>query len=356
MRLLILGGGVFLGSAVLTQAIANGHDVTVFNRGRSRTVWPSEVRVITGDRAVSMAPLERLSSPGGAVWDAVIDTCGYVPADVQRSVNALRECGRYLFVSSVSAYASFSHAPVQEGDALASAEGVTVSDRGPEHYGAQKAACENVLTRAFGERALIVRPGLIVGPGDPTGRFSHWPWRVAAGGDVLVPDVENHHPLQFIDVRDLAAWMLNLLERSASGPFNLTGPTGGRHHGWQSVLAACVDEARQRGCPESVVVPVSEAFLAGQGVLPWSELPLWIPSDDPSHAAFMRVSLARAEGCGLQSRPIADTVAAIMSEPRPLPGDERVRLRLSRSREAELIAQWRIVRQRTGDRPGAFRG
>ena len=207
MHILILGGGVFLGAATLTAALARGHRVTVFNRGRERSHWPDGVEAITGDRSSALAQLEARH------WDAVIDTCGYTPADLRLNCYTLRGCGRYLFVSSISAYATTHQVPVRETDPLASFDAIAPDDRDLLHYGPQKAACEAEVRRVFGERALLVRPGLIVGPGDRSGRFSYWPWRVIGdgemtGGEMLVPDVPAGEPLQFIDVRDLAAWMV----------------------------------------------------------------------------------------------------------------------------------------------------
>jgi 2'-hydroxyisoflavone reductase len=157
MNILILGGGIFLGAATLQAALPRGHAVTVFNRGRSRREWPAGVQALEGDRTTDLSALQ------GRHFDAVIDTCGYVPADVQASAEALRTCGRYLFVSSVSVYATTRQAPVRETDSLASFEGLARDDRNLEHYGAQKAACEAEVQRVFGKRALIVRPGLIAG-------------------------------------------------------------------------------------------------------------------------------------------------------------------------------------------------
>jgi 2'-hydroxyisoflavone reductase len=334
MKLLILGGGVFLGAATLQSALARGHRVTVFNRGRSRTRWPEGVEVLSGDRSTDVSALATRH------WDAVIDTCGYVPADVQRSAEALRHSGRCLFVSSISAYATTHQVPVRETDALASNDGIARDDRGLQHYGAQKAACEAEVTRVFGERALIVRPGLIVGPGDTTGRFGHWPWRVMDGGAMLVPDVPAGAPLQFIDVRDLAEWMVGLIEHGASGAFNATGPVNAPVCDWPTLVAACADEARSRGIVPADAVPVSEAFLAQHGVTPWAELPLWLPSDDTGYRGFSRVDLSRAIATGLRTRPLRETVAAVMDEGVPAPDDRRRAGRLTREREAELLATW----------------
>ncbi len=338
MHILILGGGVFLGAAALDAALAKGHTVTAFNRGRARSAWPEGVEVLTGDRSTDLALLR------GRRWDAVIDTCGYVPAEVQASAEALRDCGCYLFVSSVSAYASTRLAPasvsIPETDPLASNDGIARDDRDMKFYGPQKAACEAEVMRVFGERALIVRPGLIVGPGDRTGRFSHWPWRVAAGGEMLVPDVPSAEPLQFIDVRDLAEWMLHLLERGARGVFNATGPAGAPQLGWHTLIEACRAEAAVRGLASATTVRVSEAFLSQHAVQPWSELPLWLPSADPEYAGFMRVSLARAEAAGLRTRPWRETVAAVLDEGLPAADDPRRAGKLTREREAKVLAAW----------------
>ena len=334
MNLLIIGGGAFLGAATLDAALAGGHRVTVFNRGRARSDWPASAEVLTGDRAHELAAFE------GRHWDAVIDTCGYVPADVRASAQALRGSGRYLFVSSVSAYATTSQVPVRETDALASADGIAPDDRDLKHYGAQKAACEAEVSTVFGARALNVRPGLIVGPGDRSGRFSHWPWRMAAGGEMLVPDVPSREPLQFIDVRDLGAWMVQLLEQGASGVFNATGPAGGAPIGWGALIATCRTEAAARGLPCARDVRVSEAFLSKQEVQPWSELPLWLPSTDPEYAGFNRVDLTRAEGAGLRTRPLRETVAAVLDEGIPANDDKRRAGKLTREREALLLAAW----------------
>jgi len=337
MKLLILGGGVFLGAATLDAAMRRGHAVTVFNRGRSRTAWPDGVEAIEGDRTVD---LERLA---GRRWDAVIDTCGYVPTDVRASAQALRESGCYLFVSSISVYAKTDHAPLRETDALASAAGIAPDDRNLEHYGAQKAACEAEVSAVFGERALLVRPGLIVGPGDRTGRFSHWPWRAASGGTMLVPDVADGEPLQFIDVRDLGEWMVRALEQQERGVFNATGPINDDPAealvDWSTLINACRAEVQARGIEAATPVRVPEARLLEQKVQPWSELPLWLPSTDPDYAGFNRADLTRARTAGLRTRPLRETIAAVLDEGVPSdPDDRRLKGKLTRERETTLLA------------------
>ena len=350
MKLLILGGGVFLGAAALDAAVRRGHAATVFNRGRSRTAWPAGVEAIAGDR---VADLGRLA---GQRWDAVIDTCGYVPTDVRASAQALRESGCYLFVSSISVYAKTDHAPLRETDALASAAGIAPDDRNPEHYGPQKAACEAEVTAVFGERALLVRPGLIVGPGDRSGRFSHWPWRAAIGGTMLVPDVADGEPLQFIDVRDLGEWMVGALEQQERGVFNATGPVSDdpaeASIDWSTLIAACRAEVAARGIAPAEPVRVPEALLLEQKVQPWSELPLWLPSSNPEYAGFNRADLARARAAGLFTRPLRDTIAAVLDEGVPHdPDDRRRKGKLTLEREATLVAKFaKVVSPPIGDR------
>ena len=336
MDLLVLGGGIFLGASLVDAALARGHRLTVFNRGRARSAWPHGVEVLVGDRSNDLGPISRRR------FDAVIDTCGYVPADLRASAAALRDVGRYCFVSSISAYASFGHVPVRERDALASSDGIAEDDRDRDHYGPQKAACERVVDAAFGDRALIVRPGLIVGPRDPTGRFSHWPWRALGGGEMLVPDVPAGSAIQGIDVRDLAEWTVQAVERGARGAYNVTGPQGRGPLDWPTLLEICIGAARRRGAPPVAVVPVAERFLLANGVAPWNELPLWVPSSDASRVGFARVDCSRAVAAGLETRPLADTVEAVLDEASSLAADDpRRRGKLSREREAELIARWR---------------
>jgi len=334
MNILILGGGVFLGTHTLDAALARGHAVTVFNRGRARSAWPAGVEVLTGDRVADLPVL------AGRHWEVVIDTCGYTPAEVQASAEALREaCACYLFVSSVSAYADTTEPMTAEDQPLASLDGIARDDRDMRHYGPQKAACEAEVMRVFGARALIVRPGLIVGPGDRSGRFSHWVWRAADDGTMLVPDVPNDKALQFIDVRDLAGWMIHLLEAGARGALNGSGPVGDAQIGWNTLIEACRAAAIARGRPPADAVRVGEAFLLQQKVQPWSELPLWLPSIAPEYAGFNR-DLTRAAAAGLRTRPLRETVEAVLDEGIPPPDDKRRAGKLTRERETALLAAW----------------
>lgn len=335
-RVLIIGGGVFLGRALLDAALARGHAVTVFNRCRARQQWPSGVQVLAGDRRGDLDIIA-----GAGPWDAVIDTCGYCPADVLPTARALAACPRYLFVSSVSAYADSTTPGMREDAPLASAAGLAVDAAiTGETYGPLKAECERVLARELGARLLVVRPGLIVGPGDPTGRFSYWPWRAAAGGAMLVPDAPAGSPLQVIDVRDLAAWMIDLIERdTAGGSFNAIGPAGGAASlGWPELIAACQRAAQAAGYTPAAETRVDEALLLREKVEPWTELPLWLPASDPEFAGFMSVAIDRAEAHCLRTRPVEDTARDLIAEGLPPPGDRRRAGKLTPEREAQLLA------------------
>jgi 2'-hydroxyisoflavone reductase len=334
MRILIIGGGVFLGRALLDAALGRGHRVGVFNRGRARQEWPAGVDVLTGDRRGDLAPLA-----AAGPWDAVIDTCGYCPADVLPTAHTLAACPRYLFVSSVSAYATHSEPGLSEDTALSSAEGLAPdAPITGETYGPLKAECERALTRVLGARLLVVRPGLIVGPGDPTGRFSYWAWRAAAGGRMLVPAAPAGSRLQVIDVRDLAGWMIDLLEQDTGGSFNAIGPTDSAATlGWPELIGACLHAAHTCGHIPAMPIPVSEGLLVREKVEPWTELPLWLPAGDPELAGFMSVDLGRAAAHGLRTRSIEDTARDIVAAGLPPPDDWRRAGKLTPAREAELL-------------------
>jgi 2'-hydroxyisoflavone reductase len=331
LRILVLGGTKFLGPDVVRAALARAHRVTLFNRGRTNPGLFPEVERLRGDRDGGLDALR------GRTFDAVVDTSGYVPRIVRQSAELLAPgVERYLFVSSISAYAEPLPPGADEAAPLAELPaGAAGSEDVSAHYGALKAACERVVERALPERAVILRPGLIVGPGDPTDRFTSWPARMARGGEVLAPG-DGRDPAQVVDVRDLGAFVVRLLEQKARGAFNAAGPA--RPLPMRELLEAC----RGAADTDAALIWVDAAFLEGQGVKPWEDLPVWVPRDGPD-AGLMQVSAARAIARGLAFRPLADTARDTLAWWRTLPEDRRAspRAGLAAEREARLLAAWR---------------
>jgi 2'-hydroxyisoflavone reductase len=284
MQILVLGGTQFLGRHVVEAALARGHDVTLFNRGLTRPDLFPGVEKLHGDRDGDLAALE------GRSFDAVVDTSGYVPRIVQETIDALGEVGHYTFVSSISVYADVSTPPTEESP-VAELEQPTEEWR--EAYGELKALCEDVVRERF-PNAFIPRPGLIVGPWDPTGRFTYWPVRLAAGGRVLAPAPPDADA-QVIDVRDLAAWIVSAAETGLTGTFNAVGPRLRR----DALLEACRTDA------EAELVWVDGDFLAEHEVGEWMELPLWLHG--PEYRGMLSVDPSRAIAAGLTTRPVAES-------------------------------------------------
>jgi 2'-hydroxyisoflavone reductase len=311
LRILILGGTKFLGRAFVEAALAQGHELTLFNRGQTNADLFPKVEQLRGDRAGDLAPLE------GRRWDAVVDTSGYVPSVVRASAELLRGTSLYAFVSSVSVYADLSTGPNEESECAELGE--ASADELAEdfsNYGALKALCERAVGEVFRERSLIVRPGLIVGPHDPTGRFTYWAQRLARGGEILAPGPPERLA-QFVDVRDLAEWILNAVEQGLSGTFNATN----EGVAWGELLAG------------ADVTWVSDEFLQEHEVGPWMELPLWLP--DPEWAGMHATDVSRAVAAGLRFRSLEDTISGAATAP----AAESVSL--TPEREAELLTAWR---------------
>jgi 2'-hydroxyisoflavone reductase len=329
MRILVLGGTRFLGRAFVDAARGRDHALTLFNRGRTNPELHPGVERLTGDRDGGLAAL------AGRSWDAVMDPSGFFPRLVAASAQALAgSATRYLFVSSISVYAEPIPRGVDETGRLATLADPTVEDVGGGTYGGLKALCEARVREAFGARALIVRPGLIVGPHDTTDRFPYWPRRMARGGEVLAPGSPDA-PTQFIDVRDLAAWMVGLLERGVAGTFNATGPAT------PLTLGECLERIRAAVGGDATLTWVSEAFLKAEGVEPWLQLPLWVHGADQ---AFETTSIARALAEGLAFRPLEETARDTLAWERTLVRDTRPPSpALTPEREAALLAAWDAV-------------
>jgi len=325
--LLVLGGTGFLGPHVVQAAVRRGHQVTLFNRGKTNPGLFPQLEKLVGDRAGDLRALE------GRRWDAVIDTFGYLPSEVGRTALLLApNVGRYLFISSTAAYAKLDRPELDESAPLA-----TLADPGSEavtaeSYGALKALCEQAAERAMPGRTIALRSGLIAGPGDPTDRFTYWPVRIKRGGEVLCPG----HPddaIQLIDVRDLAEFSVLALERRLTGNFNVESAPGAL------TIGKLVDTCRRMLNARARLSWASADFLAEHDVVPGSDVPVWLPASG-DQAGYGRLSAAKAIAAGLRYRAleltVRDTLAWFESQPEERAAE--LRAGLAPAREAEVLA------------------
>jgi 2'-hydroxyisoflavone reductase len=322
MKILVLGGTIFLGRYIVEAALARGHHVTVFNRGQHNPHLFPEVEKLRGDRDGDLAALR------GRSFDAVVDPSGYRPEQVHAAAETLGEAIRhYTFISSISVYRQFPPGrPFDEDTPLA---------EGSDGYGPLKGRAEEALEAELPGRVTCVRPGLIVGPHDPTDRFTYWPRRVARGGRVLAPG-RPERPIQFVDVRDLAEWCVRLGEMRRVGVFNAVGPET------TLTMRQLLDECRTVARSDARFTWVPDDELAAAGVKPWTELPLWIPERDPGFGGMLLANNARAVAAGLTFRPAAATIQATLEWDHAegaSPSKSPIRVTpLAREREAELLA------------------
>jgi 2'-hydroxyisoflavone reductase len=340
MKLLVLGGTRFLGRHFVDAALAGGHDVTIFTRGVTASPWGGgAVTHLVGNRDPRIEP--GIAALAGGEWDAAIDMSGYVPRCVAAGADRLEgKVDHYTFVSSMSVYADSSRPGLDEATPVATMDDASSEDI-MANYGALKARCEVEIRAAFGARALVVRPGLIVGPHDPTDRFAYWVARflrpdcLGARPEAAVVPAPPERPVQFIDGRDLAQWLLTAAVARTTGTFNACSAAGTWTMG--ALVDTLVERGRARGRP---VVPrwIDDATLVRQGVEPWTGLPMWIPATDAELAGFMEFSCARAFSQGLRIRPLGETVddtAAWLDARRAANAWSSV---LSAEREREILA------------------
>ncbi len=338
MKLLVIGGTRFVGRHFVAAALARGHDLTLFNRG-TQAAFPG-VETIHGDRARDLAKL------AGRRWDAVLDTCGFLPRAVRTSAETLRNAvDAYVFVSSQSVYADLSQPGVDESGPVATltqeqldkanaidpstVSAVALGDM----YGGLKALSEQAVEDAMPGRVLITRPGLIVGPHDYTDRFTYWVARVARGGEVLAPGRPQRH-VQFIDARDLADWTISMIEQKRTGVFNCNGVPG------VLTMASLLDECKAVSDSDASFIWVDEEFLADEQVAAWSELPLWLPESEERLKGFMFASVDKAIDAGLTFRSLADTVADTLAWHQTTAANERMKAGLDPEKEKTLLRQW----------------
>lgn len=319
MNLLVLGGGQFVGRHIVEAALERGHTVSTFNRGKTNPQLFPQVHKLIGDRgAGDLRALEQ------GTWDAVVDVNGYFPRELRQSTSLLRgRVGRYLFISTVSVYADPNR--TDEDGPVRRVENPETQEMTPEVYGGLKAICEGIVRQVYGEQATIVRPHLVVGPHDHTGRFSYWPWRAAQGGEMLFPAPPDD-TMQLIDARDLAAFVVHLLEHDTPGTYN-----GARPHFTLAELQSALAQATGNAFEP---VWVDAGFLQQQGVRPWVDLPAWIPGDGLS-----RTPTQRSQQAGLKCRSLLETVQDTLIWLKSLPEVKVVGI--SREREAELLEAWK---------------
>jgi 2'-hydroxyisoflavone reductase len=333
--ILVLGGTGFLGPHVVTSALARGHRVALFNRGKTRPGLFPEVEKLHGDRD---GHLEALA---GRSWDAVVDPSGYVPRLVKASAELLApRVGHYVFISTISVYDKLDVVDPDESLPVATLADPTSEDV-KANYGALKALCEKAAEAAMPGRVASIRAGLIIGPGDPTGRFSHWPTRLAAGGEVLAPG-DGSTPVQYIDGRDLGDWIVRVVEDRTVGTMNALGP---EHH---VTVRSVLDECNRAVGGKAQLTWVDAAFLEQQGVSGWSELPMWLPNQGEL-AGFGTLQNARAVRAGLRFRPVGTTAKDTLAWLATLPDAERSKASssgITPEKEAKVLAAWKARKGR----------
>lgn len=352
IEILMLGGTRFLGPALVEHALARGHSVTLFNRGKSNPDMFPGLEKLKGDRDPDKG--EGLNALEGRTWDAVIDTSGYFPRMVRASAELLApSVGQYVFVSTLSVYAETAKIGIDENDPVATMDDPTLEEMGDQfqYYGPLKALCEQAAEAAMPGRATTVRPGLIVGYRDSVPRFTYWPVRVERGGEVLSPGTPDD-PVQYIDVRDLAAFVVHTIENRITGVFNTNGPTEAPTNIGE-VLYGC--KAVTGG---SATFTWAEAgFLEQHEVQPWAQMPLWIPPSG-EYAGFHRMSCKKAIEAGLGTRPLAETVRETLAWFHEWPKGEPFPWRGGMEPDAErkVLAAWHARSKKKSAPPAAAEG
>jgi 2'-hydroxyisoflavone reductase len=337
---LIIGGTKFLGRHLVDSVLKRGGEVVLFNRGKHPADNMPDVEMVHGDRSLD---LDRLK---GRKWKAVIDTCGYLPQTVTISAKALADSAeRYIFISSISAYADAGRPGFDETTALAGlgpeqqeraravdpSGDVTARSLG-DLYGGLKAQCEQAVEREMPGRVLTIRPGMIVGPYDPTDRFTYWVDRVAEGGEVLAPGDPDRF-VQLVDARDLADWTVEMAARGETGIYNATsGP-------YEMTMERMLVQIRETAASDAVFSWAREEFLTRENVQPWSEMPFYLPESDEDNKGFLSANVDKALAAGLDFRPFSETVRDTLEWRKSVP--EKMRAGIDRERESELLGKLR---------------
>lgn len=338
LRILILGGTGFTGPHQVRYALSRGHKVTVFNRGKTHPgELPKEVEQLIGDRNGQLDALK------GRKWDVVVDNPTTLPVWVRDAAQILKgNVDRYVFISTISVYSDTTHPGMDENTALAKYTGADAMKETMETfrasnfalYGPLKVLSEQEAEKWFPGKALIIRPGLIVGSGDQTDRFTYWPVRIDRGGEVLAPG-DQTDPVQFIDARDLAEWTIRMVEQGTTGIYNATGPRS------MLTVAEMLYGIKAVTTSDARFIWVDADFLEAQKVTPWGDMPVWIPPRG-EEAGFTQVSIKRALDKGLTFRPLAVTARDTLDWYRTEPAEHQAKLRagITSQRETEVLAAW----------------
>jgi 2'-hydroxyisoflavone reductase len=338
LRILILGGTGFTGPHQVKYALARGHKVTLFNRGRNPHLWPGEVEELTGDRNTG-----DLASLAGRTWDVCIDNPTTLPFWVRDAGQMLKgKVGQYVFISTLSVHASEATVGADESDPVAEYKGTDPMKETQETfranvgalYGPLKAVCEKEAERCFPGITTVIRPTLIVGPGDESDRFTYWPVRLDRGGDVLAPG-DGTDFVQYVDARDLAEWTIRMVEAKTFGTFTAAGP------GFEMTMAEMLMGIRAATTAGAKIVWVPADFLRAQKVRPWSDMPVWVPTT-PDTLGFSRRSNRKAVAAGLTFRPLAQTALETLAWFKSLPAERQATLKagIKAERERDVLAAW----------------
>jgi 2'-hydroxyisoflavone reductase len=323
MKLLIIGGTRFVGRAIVTDALARGHSVTLFYRGKSNPDVFPDAEHLHGDRDSEMHKLD------GRTWDACIDTCAYIPRHVRQAVGRLADAvEQYTLISTISVYTDSVSAGADEDAPLRSLDDEETEEITNETYGGLKVLCERAAEDAMPGRVLHIRPGMIVGAHDPTDRFSYWLDRLPAGGDVIVPG-DPARPVQFIDARDLGEWIVRMVEANNTGAYNAVGPAAPLTWG------AWMEAMRRALGSDARLTWVDDAFMEQHA---GDNLPFFVPAP---YSGIFALSQARAAADGLTHRPVETVIADAAAWSHARPSDAPRRAGITREREAALLAAWR---------------
>lgn len=338
LRILILGGTGFIGPFQVQYALDRGHKVTLFNRGKTNPQLFPTVEKLQGDRKTG-----DLKSLEGREWDVVIDNPSTLPKWVRDAAQLLKNSAKhYVFISTISVYSDTTKPGMDENTPLAqlTPEVIQLADTNPsalkfeETYGGLKALSEKEAEKAFPNKTTVIRPGLIVGPGDFSDRFSYWPIRIEKGGEILAPGNQDD-PVQFIDARDLGEWSIRMAEQEAFGIYNAVGPKT------KLSIAEMLYGIKAITTSDARFTWVDTKFLAENKVLPWVDMPVWVPPQG-DEAGFTSVSNKRAVEKGLTFRPLADSAKATLEWFKTLPADRQAKLRfgITPERETAVLAAW----------------